>query len=81
MHAQSVVKKLAMAIGIINKLSYYVPISILKCAYFSFVYSNLRFGVSTWGNSAAKCINKITLLKLSLKLLFAKLSFFLSTMN
>ena len=33
--------------------------SILKNVYFSVVYSYLQYGVTTWGNSAAKYVNKI----------------------
>ena len=59
MHAHIVVKKLALARGIISKLCYYAPIFVLRCVYFSFVYSHLQYSVSTWENSAAKYINKI----------------------
>ena len=59
MHAQRVVKTLAIARGIFSKLRYYAPTSIWRCVYFSFVYSRLQYGVPSWENSAAKYINKI----------------------
>ena len=58
-HTNSVVKKLTIARGIISKLRHFVRLSVLRNVYFSFVYSHLQYGVSTWGYSAAKYINKI----------------------
>ena len=58
-HTQSVMKKLPMARGIISKLSYYAPLSILSNIYFSIVYSRLQSGVTTLGNSAAKFVERI----------------------
>ena len=75
MHAQSLVKKLAISRGIISKLRYYAAISILKCVYFSFVYSHLQYGVSTWGNSAAKYINKIQVQQNCIIKIISKVSF------
>ena len=86
MHAQRIVKKVAIIRGIISKLRYYAPISLWECVYFSFVYLHLQYGVTTWGNSAAKYISKIQvqqnyIIKIISKAPFSKLSFFLCTMN
>ena len=45
--------------SIISKLRHYAPASILRNVYFSIAYSHLQYGITTWGNSAAKYVNKI----------------------
>ena len=58
-HIQSIVKKLITARDIISKLRHYAPPSILRNVYFSIAFSHLQYGITTWGNSAAKYVNKI----------------------
>ena len=45
--------------GILRKLRHYASTSILKNVYFSLVYPYLQYSVMTWGNTTAKCLNKI----------------------
>ena len=76
-HIQSIVKKLTTARGIISKLRHYAPPSILRNVYFSIAYSRLQYGITTWGNSAAKYVNKIQvqqnyIVKIITKTLFFK---------
>ena len=58
---QSVVKKLAIARGIICKFRYYAPIFILRCVYFIFVYSLLPYGVSTGLGKIIIVLDKIVI--------------------
>ena len=58
-HAQFVLDKMCSAKGILCKLRHYASKSILKSVYFSLVYSYLQYSVMTWGNTTAKCLNKI----------------------
>ena len=41
-----------MARGILSKLRRHAPQSVLKCVYYSLVYSYLYYGVTSWGNTA-----------------------------
>ena len=53
----------------------------LRNVYFSFVYSHLQYGVSTWGHFAAKYINKIQVQQNNIVKLIRKPSFFKTKLN
>ena len=80
-HTKSVVKKLTIARGIISKLRHYVPLSVLRNVYFSLVYSHLQYGISAWGNSAARYINKIQVQQNFIVKIITKSSFFKTELN
>ena len=75
-HIQSLVKKLTTARGIISKLRHYAPPPILRNVYFSIAYSDLQYGIATWGNSAAKFVNKIQVQQNCIVKTITKTSFF-----
>ena len=58
-HSQFVLDKMCSAKGILCKLRHYASTSNLKNMYFSLVYPYLQYSVMTWGNTTAKCLNKI----------------------
>ena len=72
------VKKSTTARGIISKLRHYAPPapSILRNVYFSIAFSHVQYGISTWGNSAAKYVNKIQVQKNCIVKTITKTSFF-----
>ena len=53
----------------------------LRNVYFSFVYSHLQYGVSIWGHSAVKCINKIQVQQNNIVKLIRKPSVFKTELN
>ena len=75
-HIQSIVKKLTTARDIISKLRHYAPPSILRNVYFSIAFSYLQYGITTWGNSAAKYVNKIQVQQNCIVKTITKTSFF-----
>ena len=58
-HIQYVEQKLCTARGILNKIKYYAPQTVLRSGYFGLVYPYLKYCVTSWGNAALKYINKI----------------------
>jgi len=52
-------KKLCIAKGILSKLRHYAPLTVLRSVYYSIVYSHLQYGITSWGNAAAKYLKKI----------------------
>ena len=52
-------KKLSRAIGIMFKLSAFVPPYIIRIIYFSLFYSHLIYGITVWGGCGVSNINKI----------------------
>ena len=58
-HIHSVIEKLCIAKGVLSKLRHYVPVYILRNVYFGIVSSHLQYGITAWGNAAAKFIDKL----------------------
>ena len=54
-------RKIAKSIGILSKLRHYVPESVLKTFYNSFIQSQIDYGLILWGNAARVHLNKIEL--------------------
>ena len=52
-------KKLSRVIGIMFKLSAFVPPYIIRIIYFSLFYSHLMYGITVWGGCGVTNINKI----------------------
>ena len=73
---QSIVTKLTTARGIISKLRHYATPFILRNVYSSFAYSHLQYGITTRGNSAPKCFNKIQVLQTYIVKIITKTSIF-----
>ena len=73
---QSIVKKLTTARGTISKLRHYASPSILRNVYFRIAYSHLQYGITTWGNSAVKYVNKIQVQQNCIVKTITKSSFF-----
>jgi len=79
---------LCIAKGVLSKLRYYAPLSVLKNVYFSIAYSHLNYGITTWENAAVQYLNKMKvqqnfIVKIICKVYFYKtrVSPIYSTMN
>ena len=77
----SLVKKLTIARGIISKLRHFALLSVLQNVYFSIVYSHLQYGISIWGHSTAKYINKIQVQQNHIVKIITKSSFIRTKLN
>ena len=63
LHIQTVCNKLSKSIGIIRKLSSFLPNFIIKQLYLSLVYPRLTYGVEVWGNSTKSKLIRINKLQ------------------
>ena len=75
-HIQYVEEKLCTAWGILSKLRYYAPLSVLRSVYFGIAYPHLHYGITTWGNSASKYITKVQVQQNFILKIVTKTSFF-----
>ena len=48
-HINSLTTKLTRAIGVINRLKHFLPISVLKFIYFALIHSHINYGLTIWG--------------------------------
>lgn len=62
-HIDSIASRLSKCIGVLYRLSRYVPPSSLVLLYFSLFHSNLTYGVTSWGGSAATNLIRLTSLQ------------------
>ena len=58
-HTRYAVQKLTKARGILAKLRHHAPQSMLINVYYSIVYPHFYYGVTSWGNIAAKYTDRI----------------------
>ena len=75
-HMQYVKEKLCTVRGILSKLRYYAPISVLRTLYFGIAYPHLHYGITSWGNSASKYITKVQVQQNFILKIMTKTSFF-----
>ena len=69
-HIKSVSNKVSRGIGIIRKLSYFIPKSVLRTLYFALVYPHLTYGIEIFGFSSKTQMSKLdSLLNRCVKLL------------
>ena len=73
---QYVKEKLCTVRGILSKLRYYAPISVLRTLYFGIAYPHLHYGITSWGNSASKYITKVQVQQNFILKIMTKTSFF-----
>ena len=59
-HINSVRLKLSRVVGILWKLSYFVPSSVLNTIYHSLIYPHLTYAIEVWGNSSKVAINRLS---------------------
>ena len=69
-HLDTLSNKIARAIGILNRLKYFIPLHVKLTIYFSFIYCHFNYGILAWGNDCQrittlqkKCIRAITISK------------------
>ena len=59
-HIKNIETKVARSIGILSKLSYYLPNLTMLQLYYSLVHPNLLYGVALWGNTFPSYRAKLT---------------------
>ena len=62
-HIANLARKLSQTIGIMYKMSSFVPSNILKMIYFSLFYPHLIYGISIWGGCGSTNVGKIAKLQ------------------
>ena len=62
--------------GILSKLRYYAPSSVLQSVYFSIAYPHLHYKITSWGNSSSKYITKVQVQQNFIEKIMTKTSFF-----
>ena len=60
---QHVISKLSSAIGILHKLKFYAPPSLLEKVCYGIVYPHLSYAITTWGKAASTRLNKIQVMQ------------------
>lgn len=50
-HVRSVVAKLSRSLGVMRKISYFVPVQVMINLYYSIVYPHAVYGILAWGRS------------------------------
>ena len=69
-HIKSISKKVSRGIGIMRKLSYIVPQSVLRTLYFTLVYPHITYGIEIFGFSSRTQTSRLdSLLNQCIKLL------------
>jgi len=59
-HINSIRMKLSQVIGILWKVSYFIPYPILKTIYHSLIYPHLTYAIEVWGNSSKVALNRLS---------------------
>ena len=62
-HVDSVIIKITKAIGMIAKLNYFVPSTVLVNIYNSLIWLYITYGLIAWGNAFNAYLNKILVLQ------------------
>ena len=62
-HIANLARKLSQTIGIMYKMSSFVPSNILKMIYFSLFYPHLIYGISIWGGCGSTNVGKLVKLQ------------------
>ena len=75
-HIQYAEEKLCTASGILSKLRYFDPLSVLRSLNFGIAYPHLHYGITSWGNSASKYITKVQVQQNLILKIMTKTSFF-----
>ena len=73
---QYVEEKLCTARGILSKLKYYAPLSVLRSVYFGIAYPHLHYGITSQENSASKYITNVQVQQNLILKIMTKTSFF-----
>ena len=62
-HINALSARVSRSVGVIFRLSHYVPQSTLLSLYFALVHSGLSYGVTSWGSSASTHVKRLTSLQ------------------
>ena len=60
-HAKTFETKIARSVGILNKLKYFLPSSVLLKLYYSLIHSHFNYGLVVWGSTYPTNLNKLKL--------------------
>ena len=62
-HTDNLSKLISRNIGVLNKLKYMFPSSVLLSLYFTLCFPYLNYGILAWGNSTCQQLNRLLLLQ------------------
>ena len=62
-HIKILEAKIAQSVGILNKLKYFLPRSVLLKLYYSLIHSHFNYGFVVWGSSYPTYLDKLNLLQ------------------
>ena len=62
-HIDHLSTKIAKTIGILHKIKYFVPLTILQTLYFSLIFSSLSYCNLIWGNTFPTYLNRLFILQ------------------
>ena len=68
-HIDIITTKISKNIGVMNRLKYFLPRSILLTLYNSFVLPYLNYSILTWGSPTPKCNRLLTLQKRAVRVI------------
>ena len=68
-HIDIITAKISKNIGVMNRLKYFLPSSILLTLYNSFVLPYLNYSILTWGSPTPKCNRLLTLQKRAVRVI------------
>lgn len=80
-HVNYVSLQLAKSIGIINKVKYILPKSILLSLYYTLVYPHLLYGNIVWGNTCSAILHKLVVLQNKIVRIINKSGYLAPTAN
>ena len=72
-HCNILSRKLSCAVGVIRRVSYYIPKEVLKILYFSLFYPHLIYGIPIWGGCGLTNINRVTTINNKICSIFASI--------
>ena len=58
-----VISKLSRSLGVMRRLYYLAPKSVMLSIYYSLFYSHLTYAVRIWGNGNASIVNRVSSLQ------------------
>ena len=62
-HVDVIARKISKSVGILFKLSKYLPLTIIKTLYYSLINQFLLYGIEVWHGTYANITNKIFILQ------------------
>lgn len=71
-HVQSVCTKMSKSVGILFRLSRFLPSEVIRRLYLALVYPQMSYAVEVWGGSGKTCIDRVRRLQVRCLKLFVR---------